>query len=223
MNSLCVERLSFERDDLPVLDEVNFTLSSGEIVQLAGPNGAGKTTLMRILAGLIHPTSGRVTWNDSAVQDYAFKSSLLFLGHQTGVKLTMTPLENLRWYFGLNGVKSLSNTQPPSTPSVSDNALIDSLSKVGLSDYHDVACYQLSAGQQRRVALARLYLSEAPLWLLDEPFTAIDKRGVSELESRIEQHVEKGGIVMLTTHQAWNADKIRVIDLEVYSGQRAAS
>ena len=215
MNSLSVERLSFERDDVPILENLDFEISSGEIVQFAGHNGCGKTTLMRIVAGLILPSRGSVKWNGGSVQAYDFRASLLYLGHQVGVKLTMTPLENLRWYFGLNGRKSDEDEEQSAAP-LANEALHGALASVGLSSYENVPCYQLSAGQQRRVALARLYLTEAPLWLLDEPFTAIDKHGVADLEALIERHAERGGIIVLTTHQTWNVDKIRILDLELF-------
>lgn len=211
MNSLSVERLSFERDDVPIFENVDFELNSGDIAQLVGPNGSGKTTLMRLIAGLSVPFSGVVKWNDTGVDSLEFKSSLLYIGHQIGVKQSMTPLENLRWYFGINGVKADGEIETSS--SVSAKALNDALGKVGLSNFTDVPCYQLSAGQQRRVALARLYLSKAAVWILDEPFTAIDKQGVEDIQSIIDTHAKSGGIVVLTTHQLWKSENIRLIDL----------
>ena len=235
MNSLSVEQLCVERDDVPLLSDVNFKLESGDIAQFAGHNGCGKTTLMRVIAGLISPSRGEVSWNGAPVQHYDFRAAMLFLGHQTGVKLTMTPIENLRWYFGINGMKSPSlASSTESEKSVAMNAsdlrplnydkqFEEALAKVGLAKYKDFTCYQLSAGQQRRVALARLYLSLAPLWLLDEPFTAIDKEGVGELEILIEAHAARGGIIALTTHQAWVSKHIRIINLEQYSARLGAT
>lgn len=211
MNSLAVERVSFERDDVPIFENVDFTLSSGEIMQFAGHNGSGKTTLMRVIAGLITPSAGSVCWNELDVRDHQFRSSLLFLGHQIGIKATMTPLENLRWYFGLNGRKAEESHQ-----ALNADMYVEALDKVGLYNYRDAPCYQLSAGQHRRAALARLFLSEAPIWILDEPFTAIDKQGVSKLEQRIDAHAASGGMVILTTHQAWRSENSRLLDLEAF-------
>ena len=152
------------------------------------------------------------------MKSYAFKSSLLFLGHQVGVKATMTPFENLSWFFALNGAKAAEANQ--NTPvqitqiQITQVQIESALAKVGLTAYRDVPCYQLSAGQQRRVALARLWISKAPLWILDEPFTAIDKTGVTDLERQIESHADDGGIVILTTHQAWQSNKVKVLNLE---------
>lgn len=223
MNCLRVERLLFERDDLPILQNVNLDIQSGDIVQLAGQNGSGKTTLLRILAGLVSPTSGLASWNGGELHSHDFQSALMFLGHQVGVKLTMTPLENTQWWLGVHGSKCPADPADSSklvdTPN--NHTIEAALKRVQLGAYLNTPCYQLSAGQQRRVALARLYLSKAPLWLLDEPFTAIDKEGVTDLEQQIEHHAAGGGMVVLTTHQAWNADKIRVIQLEQFQPKRA--
>ena len=216
MSKLVLDRLYFERDDMPLFGDVSATCSAGDIVQVAGPNGCGKTTLLRMIAGLLQPTLGQVSYAGHAVSSLAFKSSLLYLGHHVGVKLTMTPIENLSWYMALNGRKNARKSSP-----ISHSELKGALDRVGLLQYLDTPCYSLSAGQQRRVALARLYLSDAPIWVLDEPFTAIDKQGVAELESRIEQHASSGGVVLLTTHQRWNAQKIQVLDLEQYKGRSA--
>lgn len=209
MNCLSIEQLGFERNDIPLFEGVNAQWNAGDIVQLGGPNGSGKTTLLRILAGFMPATRGRVLWNNEPVTSFSCKAALLYLGHHVGVKLTLTPLENLIWYFGLHGRKAVA----PHEAALSKKDMLSALNKVDLFDYADVPCYQLSAGQQRRVALARLYLSRAPLWLLDEPFTAIDKLGVQALEERLNQQVSDGGIVLLTTHQRCRAENIQLFDL----------
>jgi heme exporter protein A len=182
--------LSCVRDERSLFNNLSFTLSPGEIVQVAGQNGAGKTSLLRILAGLAQPDEGEVHWqgrNTRRNRDW-YHQHLLFLGHQPGIKFVLTPFENLAFY------QSVSASSDP-------QALWSALERVGLVGYEDVPVAQLSAGQQRRVALARLWLSSAPLWILDEPLTAIDKQGVGELMSLFEQHAEQGGMVLLTTHQ----------------------
>jgi len=212
MNRLSVEHLEHERNERMLFKDLDAEWQSGDLVQVSGPNGSGKTTLLRILCGLIRATSGSVSWNGHDSRSYEFLSSLLYLGHQIGVKASMTPLENLRWYFGLNGVKVENGDA--SLPSEAD--YLEALSKVGLSPYIHTPCYNLSAGQQRRSALARLYLSQAPLWILDEPFTAIDKQGVAELERLIEAHTDRGGIALITTHQSFAVSKLKTLDLEQY-------
>ncbi len=216
MQQLLLDKVSFSRDEVPLFTDVEASWPAGSIVQLQGANGAGKTTLLRIIAGLLRPSAGRVSFNEVPSGHYDFLSQLLYLGHQPGVKRSMTPLENLRWYFALNGLKGVQSSARPDEP-----GYVQALAKVGLRHYEDVPCYQLSAGQQRRVALARLFLSEAPLWLLDEPFTAVDVHGVALLEERIQAHAEQGGLVLLTTHQSWRVAGLEVLDLERFKASGA--
>ncbi len=151
----------------------------GQFLQLEGANGAGKTSLLRILAGLSrHGFGGRVERC----------APLLFLGHQPAVKSMLTPRENLAWHVAGEGTYA-------------DEQIEAALARVGLYGYEDVPSHALSAGQHRRVALARLFLSDSPLWLLDEPFTAIDVDGVVTLEERKAAHVAAGGAVVFTSHQ----------------------
>jgi len=196
---------------MPLFSALSARWNSGDIVQILGANGSGKTTFLRLLAGLLRPHSGTVLFDGFAPESYECRSAMLYLGHQTGVELSLSPRENLEWYFALNGDKS---GESMSAASVDFGALFD---RVGLRGYEDVPCYQLSAGQQRRVALARLFRSNAPLWILDEPFTSIDKRGVGALVERIEEHAKSGGLVLLTSHQAWR-DGCKSLDLEAYRG-----
>ncbi|MBW5817867.1 cytochrome c biogenesis heme-transporting ATPase CcmA [Yersinia kristensenii] len=182
--------LSCIRDERSLFQQLNFCVAAGEIVQVEGQNGAGKTSLLRILAGLAYADQGQVKWRGENIRrDRArYHQDLLFLGHQPGIKSVLTPFENLAFY--------QSVFQP-----VDSAAIWQALSQVGLVGYEDLPVSQLSAGQQRRVALARLWLSQAPLWILDEPLTAIDKQGVSTLLALFVKHAAKGGMVLLTTHQ----------------------
>ena len=170
-------------------------------------NGAGKTTLLRLLTGLARPDAGEVCWQEQAlhrVRD-SYHQNLLWIGHQPGIKTRLSALENLR-FFHHDG----------------DTAqCLAALAQAGLAGYEDIPVNQLSAGQQRRVALARLWLTRATLWILDEPFTAIDVNGVERLTQRMAEHTQQGGIVILTTHQPLNVatDKIRRIAL---TGERVA-
>ncbi|KPA52586.1 MULTISPECIES: cytochrome c biogenesis heme-transporting ATPase CcmA [Photobacterium] len=199
---LSVADLSCVRDERLLFDELSFTISSGELVQIEGHNGAGKTTLLRIIAGLGRADSGQVFWNQedihTAREDY--HQELLFLGHQTGVKRELTAFENLAFFQAMHKCNEGSDLK--GSPKVTgDDALWQALAHVGLAGREDVPAGQLSAGQQRRVALARLWLSNHKLWVLDEPLTAIDKQGVKVLENLFLSHVERGGMVLLTTHQ----------------------
>ncbi|MGR5146694.1 cytochrome c biogenesis heme-transporting ATPase CcmA [Photobacterium alginatilyticum] len=199
---LSVQELSCVRDERVLFDDLSFSVSTGELVQIEGHNGAGKTTLLRIIAGLGRADSGSVCWNneniETAREDYY--QDLLFLGHQTGVKRELTAFENLAFFQAMH--THTEDSELAGTPQVSgDDCLWQALAHVGLAGREDVPAGQLSAGQQRRVALARLWISNHKLWILDEPLTAIDKQGVKVLERLFLSHVERGGVVLLTTHQ----------------------
>ncbi len=187
--------LSCVRDERTLFSGLSFTVLPGEMVQIEGRNGAGKTSLLRILAGLSSPDAGEVRWQgvNTRRQRDVFHQELLYLGHQPGIKSVLTAFENLAFY--------LSVSSPSVRGDAASEAIYQALENVGLLGYEDVAVAQMSAGQQRRVALARLWLSNAPLWILDEPLTAIDKQGVATLIALFEQHAEQGGMVLLTTHQ----------------------
>lgn len=178
------------RDERVLFEQLSFTISDGELIQIEGQNGAGKTTLLRIIAGLGYADEGDIYWNGESIKKNRedFHSDLLFLGHHTGVKRELTAFENLAFYQSMHS-------------NYNEEAIWDALARVGLAGREDVAAGQLSAGQQRRVALARLWLSNHKLWVLDEPLTAIDKQGVKVLEQLFMSHAKQGGIVLLTTHQ----------------------
>ena len=203
---LAVENLYCERDDRVLFENVNFTLEEGEILQIEGQNGSGKTTLLRILCGLSSHFEGTVFWHGQDIGRVSslLYQSLLYVAHHSGVKAALTAEENLKW---------MQQLQP-----VLDKGSISlALEKVGLYGYEDVPCHSLSAGQQRRVGLARLYMSNAPLWILDEPFTALDKQGVAEKEALIASHAVDGGGVVLTTHHDITipGKNIRTINLDL--------
>lgn len=183
-----------ERDDRVLFQQLSFSIFPGQIAQVEGPNGSGKTTLIRILCGLSTAYEGELFWREkpmSATREQ-FCQEHLYFGHLTGVKAPMTAVENLRWMAQCRGSSLVGQAL--------EDGIDHALQKVGLQGFEDAPVYTLSAGQKRRVALARLFLESVPLWVLDEPFTAIDKAGVAELEAIIEQHVRQGGAVILTTH-----------------------
>ncbi|AXY00602.1 cytochrome c biogenesis heme-transporting ATPase CcmA [Vibrio alfacsensis] len=200
-----VSNLTAIRDERILFENLQFEIKPGELVQIEGRNGTGKTTLLRIVTGLGDREEGIIKWKGELIEKArdVFHQDLLFLGHQTGVKRELTALENLRFYQSIHNNRS------------SDEEIFAALAQVGLAGREDVPVAQLSAGQQRRVALARLWLSNQILWILDEPLTAIDKQGVKVLESLFARHADNGGIVVLTTHQDMFADstKLRKIKL----------
>lgn len=213
---LSLHNLHCERDERVLFTGLSVGFGAGSVVQVAGPNGAGKTTLLKILTGLSSGFDGEVRWCGKAISTwgtYNFYSSLLYIGHSPGIKSSLTAKENLRWYFGLNGAKSADGQ------AVSEEALAAALEQVDLGGYEDVPCQQMSAGQQRRVGLARLYCSRAQLWILDEPFTAIDKKGVEAVEGLISTHADAGGLVILTTHQPLALGGVVKLDLGEYTGR----
>ncbi|KOO05826.1 cytochrome c biogenesis heme-transporting ATPase CcmA [Vibrio hepatarius] len=201
-----VSQLTAIRDERILFESLSFTIDTGELVQIEGRNGTGKTTLLRIVTGLGDRDNGEIFWNGENIESNrdAYHEDLLFLGHSTGVKRELTAYENLRFYLNIHSKTPVSKEQ-----------IYNALTKVGLAGREDVPVAQLSAGQQRRVALARLWLSQHKLWILDEPLTAIDKQGVKVLESLFLNHAEQGGIVVLTTHQDMFTDnpKLRKIKL----------
>jgi len=193
---LTINDLRFERDDIAVINDACLTLNDGEILQIEGPNGSGKTTLLRILTTALQPSGGEILYQGQILSECQFDylSNILFLGHQSALKLTLTAEENLSWI----------TSELPGSISV-----LNALERVGLRGYSDIPCHSLSAGQQRRVALARLLLSNAKIWFLDEPFAALDGQGVQFVEQCMERHVNGGGAVMLTTHQPIGMESVR--------------
>lgn len=191
-----VINLSCIRDERTLFHGLSFQVQPGDIVQIEGPNGAGKTSLLRLLAGLSRAEEGDVLWQSQPVrhQREIWQQNLLYLGHHPGVKSVLSPLENLHFWHGDHD----------------DDAIFDALEQVDLLGYEEVPVAQLSAGQQRRVALARLWLSPAAVWILDEPLTAIDKGGVEKLMTRFAAHADNGGAVVLTTHQDLPDEHARV-------------
>ncbi|HEY7772465.1 MAG TPA: cytochrome c biogenesis heme-transporting ATPase CcmA [Marinagarivorans sp.] len=204
---LQLNKFTCTRDDEPLFVPIDVSIKAGEVIQVAGPNGAGKTTMLRALCGLFDSFDGEILWRDQPVSRsrFAFLSQLLYLGHQPGIKKSLTARENLQWFARIKGETHTVNVEA-------------ALAEVGLDGYADIPCHQMSAGQHRRVGLARLYFDASPFWILDEPFTAIDKAGVARLEERVKQHAYEGGTVILTTHQALSLESYRAIELEKYRG-----
>lgn len=201
---LAANNLYCERDERVLFAQLDLDIAAGEVLQVLGANGSGKTTLLRILCGLNADYSGEILWQGQPTRHVreSFHAGVFYLGHSPAINKTLTPLQNLRWYCASQGFAD-------------DDAIVASLAALGLAGYEDIPCYQMSAGQQRRVSLARMQLSPATLWILDEPFTALDRKGVAELEARIAGFAALGGAVILTTHHPLQlACGLRVINLD---------
>jgi heme exporter protein A len=178
------------RGDRRLFSGLSLSMQAGQIQRIEGANGSGKTSLLRIICGLSRPESGEILWQGQPIsgQRTDFCRNLTYIGHTHGIKFELSPLENLRTHVAL-GV---------SQPRVSFE---EALHCVGLYPFRNDPCHTLSAGQHRRVAIARLVLSKARLWILDEPVTSIDQEGVQNIESLFESHAAHGGMIVFTSHQ----------------------
>lgn len=190
---LQAKALTCERDHRVLFSDLSFSLEAGEALSVEGGNGAGKSTLLRILAGLYEEFDGEVDWQ---LEHYP-----LYIGHKTGVKDLMTARENLDWCAHLYDMR------------VTPDAINDALAKVAMQGYEEVQCGAMSEGQRKRVNLARLFLLHNPVWILDEPFSAIDRAGVATLEAHLASHLAADGAVILTSHQAVSFAKTQTVDL----------
>ncbi len=185
--TLEARQLACQRDDRVLFSGLNFHLYSGQILLIEGVNGAGKTSLLRILTGLRQPDEGELFWNAQALDDLgaAFYQDVTYIGHSNGLKDTLTAQENLRY------------VQALATPALS---IDESLQQVHLNGYQDTLVRYLSAGQRRRLALARLLCTHKTLWILDEPFTSLDRVSIQLIEQLMTAHVKQGGMVIMTSH-----------------------
>ena len=190
------QSLECVRDDRLLFNDLSFTVAEAEVLQIEGPNGSGKTSLLRIICGLRQAEAGRILWHGESItsnrEDYYAR--MVYIGHLPCIKGDLTVLENVR---SLLDTRSLSL----STPEIEV-----ALAKVGLTTYEDVQGKALSSGQRRRILLAFVELSQAKLWILDEPLTALDVQGVALMESMILEHQRAGGSVIFTTHHGMQLD-----------------
>ena len=188
---LSVNALECVRGERRLFTGVNFELKPQTLLEVRGANGSGKTSLLRLLCGLLAPASGRIAWNGSDIHAAGeeYRAQIAYIGHLNAVKDELSGLENLLYSARVAGLAC-------------DAASADkALRELGLSDFRRLPCKALSQGQRRRVALARLHLSAArPLWILDEPFAALDSAACELVHARLESHLQLGGMVVLSTH-----------------------
>ena len=188
---LQVQQLRCERDTNLVIENLDFSVTAGDIVHVTGRNGAGKTTLIRTLCGLIRPESGEIWYQGESIfaDLIAYRRHIQYVGHENGLKLELTALENIRLH------QQLHCGSDRETPS-------DALARLGVEHISHIPCRYFSAGQRRRVALARILVCDAPLWLLDEPMSALDRSTQNAFGEVLLEHAEAGGCTVMATHQA---------------------
>jgi heme exporter protein A len=186
---LLADALSCERGGLRLFSDLGFVLQAGGLLRVRGGNGAGKTTLLRTLAGLTRPAAGEVRWRGDPIGD-DYRREMLFLGHAAAVKDELTVLENLDFSSQISGLE------------ISASKIKSALESLGIARLADLPARYLSQGQRKRAALARLALSSGvPLWLLDEPFAALDDEAIARVSALCAAHLAAGGMLVLTSHQ----------------------
>lgn len=193
------------RGDRALFTDVGFELNPGELLHVKGLNGSGKTSLLRMLCGLVLPAEGTITWGSSPISSLKedYYRDLLYIGHNSGIKAELTAIENLKIACLLNDLR------------ISEDQAWDALGKIGLKGREDLPTKVLSQGQKRRVVLARMLVTQAKLWILDEPFTALDVGAVAMLQQILADHLDTGGMIILTTHQAFTLPSGAVTFLEL--------
>ncbi len=188
---LTADNLVGVRGERLLFEKLSFKLTNGTVLYLQGANGSGKTTLLRTICGLSKPYDGSINWCGENINTLAedYSKHVLYIGHLPGIKDDLTALENLQFSLTLSGLN------------ISEHNATEVLKMLGLAKGLNLPTRMLSQGQRRRVALARLWLQDLPLWILDEPFTALDTHATQLLKQKIETFANAGGIVVMTTHQ----------------------
>ena len=192
------------RDDRTLFENLSFHVEPGQVLLLEGRNGSGKTSLLRTLCAIRLPDSGKITWDGEDIFKLGpeYHAHTAYVGHKDGVKLDLTAVENLTMAKGLGDPND-------------DITIVEALAQVDLYGFEDVPARNLSAGQQRRLALARLLVTRAKLWILDEPFTSLDTHGIGVVETLFATHLANNGMIAVTSHHSINLDTaaIRRINL----------
>jgi heme exporter protein A len=191
------------RGERQLFSDLNLQVFAGQCLHVRGVNGVGKTSLLRLLTGLASPEAGEIFWNGAPItRDVSeYHSQLLFSGHRDALKEDLTALENLRMYAAIDGL------------TISEKQAFAALWRFGLKGREDLPVNCLSAGQKKRVLMARMLIRRAQVWILDEPFNALDTSAVAELQALIGEHLEGNGVVVLTSHQALSIRGLQVLDL----------
>jgi len=210
---LTARGLCVYRGDRQLFNGLDMELGAGELLYVSGPNGSGKTTLLRLLCGLTVPEDGTIMWDQKAISRCGddYRSELFYFGHLNGIKGDLSALENVLMNATLAG------------QSVTEDEALDALDLVGLESFEDLPTKVLSQGQKRRVALARLWLTQARLWVLDEPFSALDVAAVALLRDRMQAHLDVQGMIILTTHQEVDFGRSVVRQLRLGSARQEVS
>ncbi|MGR8949975.1 MAG: cytochrome c biogenesis heme-transporting ATPase CcmA [Gammaproteobacteria bacterium] len=204
-NSLSVTGLCAERGRRPVIEGLQFETASGQLTQILGPNGSGKTTLLRIIAGLVEPDAGQVLWNNKSIHGAGrdvFIESSVYIGHKIGVSADASARENLDFFRQMNAARANGTSH-------------SALTSMGFSAPHEALIGKVSAGQRQRAALAKLLVVNAAVWILDEPFNALDKDGKALVEKCLLKHCEMGGLAIVATHQTLDIDSERIVNLQL--------
>ena len=200
MSKLSVNNLSCQRGYNLLFENLSFELNSGEVLRISGQNGSGKTSLLKIIAGLNTLELGSIEFDQNQSNSEKYQIETLYLGHYAALSSELSCIENLEYLTNLN------------TEILSPN-FHDALKEVGLENYEHESAGNLSAGQKRRIALSLLFISQSRVWLLDEPFTALDSDGIKIIENQIEKHCANSGLCILTTHQDCNIKSLKEISL----------
>ncbi|MFA7299285.1 MAG: cytochrome c biogenesis heme-transporting ATPase CcmA [Sideroxydans sp.] len=192
--------LACERGEQRLFEGLSFSIFSGELMRVQGENGKGKTTLLRTLCGFVQPAQGSVHWEGRDIHEWddLFHSQMCYLGHANAIKDELSALENLQISAGLAGIE------------VSEAIALGALRRMGLRRKEHLPVRVLSQGQRRRVALSRLLVGEAKLWILDEPLTALDVGAVELMQELIGEHLSKGGMAIFTTHQPLQVEGVQI-------------
>jgi heme exporter protein A len=200
---LTATHLACSRGERRLFSDLDLTVEPGRWLHVAGENGCGKTTLLRTLMGLCAADEGEIRWHGVPASECreAFHRALVFLGHHVALKGELSPLENLRFSAAIDGI------------AVADDQAQTALARLGLRGREELPARYLSAGQKRRVLLARLLVRPATLWVLDEPFTALDGAGVELVAGLIQAHLAQGGMAILTSHQSVPLSDGKVVSL----------
>lgn len=203
----CID-LSCVRGDRTLFSELSFSVSEGELLHVKGANGSGKTSLLRMLSGLMLPAAGEMRWNGENIRKLReeYQKDMLYIGHLPGIKGDLSALENLRVNSAFNGVE------------IGEDEAWKALGKIGLKGREDLPARVLSQGQGRRVALAKMLVSKAKIWILDEPFVALDVKAVAMLQDVLVEHLHRKGMIVLTTHQEFTVTDVEVRMLDLGQG-----